>query len=280
MGAWRGDFYLWVRSRGAWIAVLVPALVAFAQVALRKLIVLRGAVEVVGGQAQVAEQAELTTNAWAPFVEAVSRGVQIGVPIFVALVALCVVREREWGTVRLPLIRGGSSRARWLLRRWLVLHVVILLALVLLIGAAAAGGALWFDFGNIEEEGYVYLSSEEILEEFRTAFGAAYVALHAAVALALVCSVAAPSPAAAVLAALFGTYAADVIQGMVGHARHTLFAEYLPTLRDGAPLDQVRRLAEGYSDVDAFDTGVLWWPFAEGWVLLGLALVIFRRRRV
>jgi hypothetical protein len=276
----RSDLFIAVRSRWLPLLLLAPAALAAATVGLAKL---RAGSE--GARAALLGNASTSSGAlggYGPLVDGLSIGFAFGHLAIVGIAACSIASDRDRGTVRHLLVRR-ASRTSYFLARYASLMGLGLLSILLAGLASWASASLLYDLGPVIEDGLEIIGTAEIHGEIARGVGLALAPLPAALALGLLVSVAARSPAGGVATALGLTLAFDLFKGALGGISRFVYASYIPSLVDRSYLKEVSRIVRGFSDVLVEDETILLnvtvpWPAAL--LFLFLALAAIRRREL
>lgn len=278
--ALRAELYVALRSTSARLVVILPALLAMAQLLL---------VRIRSGGEQARDNLLgsggldfAADNAWGYYVDSLLSGLTLLALALAAYTAWSFASDRDSGVLRHLLIRRSSRRAV-VLAKLLAAHLVALCALLGLMLAATALAAWLWEFGPVVEDGFELIGAEEIREEFRLGLVLALLPLPATIAFALLVAVATSSATQAVTAALGLSLAMDIFKGALGNAANWLHVSYQPSLIDQSYLSDVSRLVRGYSDV-MLDPDVLqlnqWVPLPWLFVFAALTLALVPWRRL
>ncbi len=263
------ELFRLVRSRSGLVALVVLALVSGVRVVAARL---AGGLPDARALATGAGPEPHATNAWAPFIDGWSMGLELGTLLLLVHAARSLAADRTNGVVRLSVTRS-SSRAALVLGRALLAPLPIV-AVVAVTGASAFLAArTLFTFGPIVVDGYELIATHELVFELRRTLLATGLPLFATFAFGLFVSCAARTPAGAVTTALTTWLAFDLFKDALGPARIWIFATFAPTLLDRSAWSEFAGVARGYSDAGLSEE--LWRMnlFVPGpWALLWLAL--------
>jgi hypothetical protein len=162
-----------------------------------------------------------------------------------------------------------------------LLHLLALCSVLLLVlGSWLLSSALW-ELGPVIEDGYELISEGEILDEIHLGLRLALLPLPAAIAFGALLSVVAHSAMQSLSLALGLTLAFDVFKTSLGDISGYVYARFQPSLIDASYLNDVARLARGYSDV-LIDERLLtlntWIPLPTFMLFLALSLFAVRTK--
>ena len=273
--ALRAETYVSLRNWKLWGLLAAPALAAV----IRLLLVQINAASENLRQSLGSDNTLATQEyAYGYFVDALNTGLIFIYLLFIALAALSFAVERDQGTVRHLVIRQ-SSRHAIITAKILWLHCLALLAFLLVFFCAWAICTLMWDFGPVVEDGYELISVAEIHTEIRQGLLLALIPLPACLGFGLMLSIIANSALQAVTLGLGLSLLLDIFKGALGNIAHFLYINYQPSLLDNSYLNEVARIARGFSDI-LIDEHLLqlnyWLPlpqavlfFAIAWVLVG-----------
>ncbi len=274
------SLYLLGKSRGARLLLLMAALTPGAAILSSRMLELRdqAALKLQGGQG-VTEVA--AANAYSVSAKGASYGFLMLGLAFVAWCAATTSRQFESTHIR-GLWCRGVSRSRWFFYQTLTLHTCLLLSITVLLISSASLSALLYDYGPIAEEGIEIYSEEELWVEIRRALWGTLLPLSTVLALGQFLGVLFRSSGMAISAALLLTFGIDLFQDVTPWGR-SLYASYLPSLRDHSSWRELCKFLEGFSDA-GFDASTwssnLWVPLLQTLLLLGLTWVRICWRRV
>ena len=277
--ALRGEVYLALRSRAVRAVLLISMALAAGRVALGKLAAVARQVVVAAGGGAAAPP---DTSGYGPFADGIGAGLMIGFLLLLALSAAGIASDRDLGVIRIPLTRR-VSRPALVLAKFAGLNLIGLLLVCAVVLASAATTSLFYSFTPVAEDGYVIFPAAEIQREIALGLGLSALCLPAASALGLLVSASARSATEAVAVALPLVLAFDVLKGLLGKAGGWFFLAFQPTLLDRSYLGEAAKLARGFSDAGFPDRLLrlnLAVPLPEAAVLLGLALLIVRGRKM
>jgi hypothetical protein len=276
----RSDLFIAVRSRWLPLLLLAPAALAAAAVGLERLRAgSEGARAALLGKVAMPAAGE---GGYGPLVDGLSIGIAFGHLAIVGLAACSIASDRDRGTAR-HLLVGAASRTSYFLGRFVSLTCLGLLSFLLAGLVSWAAASLLYGLGPVLEDGLEIIGTSEIRREIASGVGLALAPLPAALALGLLVSVTARSPAGGVATALGLTLAFDLFKGSLGDASRFVYASYLPSLIDRSYLHDVSRIVRGFSDVLVEDRTVILniavpWPAALLFLLIALAAI--RRREI
>jgi ABC-type transport system involved in multi-copper enzyme maturation permease subunit len=280
--ALRAELFIALRYSGNRIAILAPALIVAAQLALIRL----------GEAGQVARDALLDDSpfgsdgpqvtAYGYFVDGLGTGLTLLVLILVVLAAHSFSFDRDTGLLRHLLIRR-VSRPAVIVAKLVKLHLTAALALALVIGTTwLLSGWLW-EFGPVVEDGFELIGEREIQAEILLGLRLALLPFPAVIAFGLMISVLTSSTTQAVTAALGINLALDIFKATLGENAYYLYASFQPALIDQSYLGEVSSIVRGFSDV-LIDERVLqlntWIPLPQMLLLVLVTLLLVRRRTV
>jgi ABC-type transport system involved in multi-copper enzyme maturation permease subunit len=280
--ALRAELFIALRYSGNRIAILAPALIVAAQLALIRL----------GEAGQVARDALLDDSpfgsdgpqvtAYGYFVDGLGTGLTLLVLILVVLAAHSFSFDRDTGLLRHLLIRR-VSRPAVIVAKLVQLHLTAALALALVIGTTwLLSGWLW-EFGPVVEDGFELIGEREIQAEILLGLRLALLPFPAVIAFGLMISVLTSSTTQAVTAALGINLALDIFKATLGENAYYLYASFQPALIDQSYLGEVSSIVRGFSDV-LIDERVLqlntWIPLPQMLLLVLVTLLLVRRRTV
>lgn len=240
----RSEWHLARHGRWPRILVILPAVAAFARIALSRL---RATAEQVRG-AIAGGAAPGEVGGYGALVDGLSTALVLLSLLLAALAASSLAADREQGTARQLVVRC-SSRSAWLAAKLVALLVFGCLA-ASLAGLSAWGAASWLhELGPVIEDGYELIGVDEIHDEVRRGVLLAIAPLPATIAFGLLVSVLSRSPVGAVSAALGALLAFDLFKGLVGDGASWVWAYHVPSLLDASSLADAARLVRGYSDI-------------------------------
>ena len=276
----RSDLFLALTSRGLVALVLLAPAAAAARIALGKLRAagLRARDAMVGGTSVRLPD----LDGYGALVDGLSVGLALTYLLVVAIAAHSCAADRERGHVR-RLLLSGVGRPAWVVGRYLFL-LGLATAVVLSVAAASLGAAsLLHRFSPAIEDGYELIGVAEIHREILLGIGLALVPLPAAVALGVLVSVCARTPAGALAGGPGISVGFDLFKPLLGGIAPYVHAFYHPSLADGSYLREVSRLVRGFSDVfvePGFFARNLWVPWPWAAALLAVAVAVAWRREL
>lgn len=282
----KADIFVALRSRASWLLCLAPALVALLQLLLSSALnagdQARQALGASSNRMQSAGGGIEGADAWVALIDALGTGLALISLIAVTHAAWSLASDRELGVARHLLIRR-VSRPALVLGKLVQTHVLALLSIVLLLLVSLATSALLWDFGPVQEDGYELIGAAEIRAELRLGLWLALIPIPAGIALGVLLSVLCNSSTQALSAALGITLGLDLFKSVLGSAADYLYTSYQVSLLDESYLNDVARLAGGYSDV-MLDTAAMqlnqWLPGPQMLLFIVLALFFMHRKKL
>lgn len=219
---------------------------------------------------------------WAPMVEAWRVGLALGALLLLISGARAIAGDRDSGVLRLASTRT-ASRLALAAGRVLVGPVLVTSAVILTGLGAYLSTELWFDFGDLVEDGYVILEASELRYELLMAISSAVPALWAVHAFGLLISALSRGATLAVAGSVALFLAFDLFKGSMGQSRFWCFATYSPSFIDNSAMQEMVGLAHGYSDA-GFPEHLLRMshvlPAPQALLLAGVAAWVLTRKRL
>jgi hypothetical protein len=237
----RAELYRLLRSRAGRWGVVVPALLAAAQVLgmewlARLEAARRGAAA--GGEPE---------PAFGPLADGLG-GLGAMALVMIALLtgAFSVARERDLGG--LPLLALARPRAAIVLGKALGVCAYVLTAFVAMLLASAAAAALGHDFTGVVEEGFEMASAGELWLETLRAIGAGLPAVLCCVAFGVLVSSACTTAASAAVGAVVPFTLLALFQSTLGGWADRIFVTFAPFFSELAPLARLSQVSRAFSD--------------------------------
>ncbi|MDH7942253.1 ABC transporter permease subunit [Pseudohongiella sp. SYSU M77423] len=279
--ALRAEIYVGLRSHASRLVVVLPALIACAQLVLTSMLAAsREASETMFGGMSVGQVEG--ADAWGTLVDAYATGLTLIGLLLTGYAAWSLANDKDSGVLRHLLIRHASRRTMLMVKLTHAHLLGIASILALLLSCTLCAWLIW-DFGPVVEDGYELIGTAEILSELRLGLLLAIIPLPAAIAMGLLVSVLAGNSTQALVAALGITLALDILKGIIGAASDYIYASYLVSLLDSSYLRDVSRLVRGFSDVMINPTTLQmnqWVPWPQAIFLLLLAWYAINRKPV
>ena len=242
----RSEAYRLARSRGAWVATgllaLVPALRVYGAHLSAAATRAERAFAGRGAPAELEQGA-----AWAPFVDGWRAGLVLGAFVLLAHAARSLAADRESGVLRLATTRSATRSSLVVARALLAPFLVVGTILVSGLGSWLVARQL-FEFGPLVEDGYEIMSAGELTRELALATSAAAPAMLALYCFGLLVSAAGRSAVGAVSVALALFLGFDLFKEVLGDDQYWVFAAYVPSLVDTSAMGEMTGLARGFSD--------------------------------
>jgi len=280
MRALRGEFYLLLHRRSVLWLHLGVALVAISFVAFARLKL--GLLHAAGGPGPEQTGA---WNFWPQFGGGTRAGLFLAEIGLMAHLAGGLPREVSSGAIRDPLSRR-LSRMHFLGARLVVALVLPLTLLAVAVASAASASALFFDAGDIMEDGQMILSiqDDQVAHYLFLSMFHGLGPLMALGILAVALGAFFNRGAMALGAGLVVMLAPSLLHDALGDRAPWVFTDLLPALGADSFLERTSRFAAGFNDAFTYDweeTVVApgWWspwPAAALFAILGLFL--FRRK--
>jgi hypothetical protein len=243
----RADLYRLRHTRGAWLGILLPALVAVLQLSSAAASARRQAVlGSMAGSGAGSDAVAAPANGFGPLADAVHTGGVLLALFALLFGALALVREREVGS--LSILCVSRPRTGILAAKLASLFVVVTAAFALMLAVAIAAAALLFDLGPIVEEGYEMATRAELWKNFALATSAALPAFLAAGCFGLFLSAVTRGTGVAVAATLVPFALLDFLRGLFGESAQWIFVTYVPFLGKQSTLARLENVARAYSD--------------------------------
>lgn len=219
---------------------------------------------------------------WVPMIDAWRVGLALGALLLLIHGARAIAGDRERGVLRLASTRTAS---RWALAAGRVLLGPFLaVAVTAICGFTAwATASLWFEFGDLVEDGDVILEAAELRHELWVALGSALPALWGVHALGLLISALSRGGTLAVATSVALFLAFDLFKASLGLARYWCFATFSPSLLDESAMAEMVGMAHGYSDAGYTQALVrmgFLLPGPQAALLAIAAAVVLSRRRL
>lgn len=275
----RAELFRLTRTRAGRVGLLVPALLAVAQIGVAELMDQIAAARAVaaGGAAAAAMESE---PAFGPLADGVG-GLGAMALTMIALLtgAFSVVRERDQGS--LPQWLLARSRGAVVLGKALGTCVYVLLSFAALLVASMAMAALQHDYSAIVDDGFEMASAGELWLEVLRAIAAGLPALLCCACFGVLASSLAASVGAAAVGAIVPFTLLALFQSTLGSAADRLFITYAPFFSERAPLARLTKVARAFSDTH-WEQGELLRatlvPTIEAAACLAIAWLVTRRR--
>lgn len=188
----------------------------------------------------------LAENGFLPLAEGLRAG---GVVLTLSLLligALCVVRDRERGSLALGTLAGSPMQV--LASKLLAVLTLLLGAGGLLLMTSIALSATLFELGDFVDEGFVMATSDELWADTWRGFGGVLPGLLAAGCFGLCLSCFAGSTPMSLTATLLPFLFFEFIESVSPWVEKWAFVPYTPFLGDLSTLDKLQKMAAGVSD--------------------------------
>ena len=223
-------------------------------------------------------------NFWPRFASSARAGLFLVELFLVGLVAAAFPREIASGAIRDPLMRG-ISRASLLFARAVASLALPLILGGTAIGAAALGAGLFFESGDVMEEGFAVFEEHEVRKEIFLALGHGFPSLVALAGLAVFVSAWFARGAVAVAAGLALVLLPGVLPSGLSSWSSWMFTSTLPGLGAESYLGKAAQFAAGYADAlpRSFDRVIqIGWvaPWPALLLCLMFAILVFKNREL
>lgn len=262
-----------LESRLTWVTLALPALLTFLSIWI---------LAWVGRAEQLLEGGSLAgpDSAYVGFSRGVGNGLMLGAIFFLFYASMLVANEGTLRTFKTILLRA-HTRQEWIAAKFSLLLLIGLALLVCVAGTGVVSAAVFGDFVDIAEEGYVFYTADFMTAESLRAVGLVLPPLIALAAFGLMISTLTDSTGIATSACIGAYVFLEAAKGFSPLLRRYLFNTYMPSLLDTSYFSALASFAEGNSDagVDSMWLGFnLAIPLISAVVFLTVASLVFGRR--
>ncbi len=261
------------RSRLTWVTLLLPILITILSIWLGEWI--RTAQALASGSSS-----DEPRSAYFAFSQGVRNGLVLGGVFFLFYASMLIANEGNLRTFKTILLRA-HPRLQWVAAKY---GLLLILGLVLILGVVAVGiatAAVFGDFVDVSEEGYVFYTASFMTRESLQAVLLVLPPMVALAAFGLMVSALTDSTGIATSACIGAYVFLEALKGSLADARLYLFNSFMPSLLDTSYFVALQGFAEGNSDAGVEAGWILFnlaTPAASAVLFLAVTAVVFGRR--
>lgn len=261
-----------IASRGSWVAIVFPAVLAALTAAW--VYVQRGV------ESALTDEFMGAPSAFAAFSRGAGSGFVLGAIMILLYSSMIFSNEGGWKTYKVTMLRP-CHRLDWVAAKMTLLGAMVAALIISVSLAAWAVSASLGDFAAIEEEGFVFLEAREMRRETLLAIALTAPPLLALAAFGMTVSTFTDHAGVAASTALGIFIVLETAKESMDQGRLFLFNTFLPSLIDRSYFDVLKKLAQGYLD-EPWEDGVMIYavltPLITTGVCLLIASAVFGRR--